>query len=155
MIYAEFCGIQLTPSNGVQPRTGRPGRPRNGFDKAAYNRQFMRERRARLPAEDEPVAWRRELSETQPSHVTQFKETADAWEEDGFTVTPLFTRLASLEITDEMVERAAKAMWSELQGYGQFPWDHPAEPGSILEADFQRARQKARAALTAALGGKE
>lgn len=57
------------------------------------------------------------------------------------------------EVTEEAVERAAKAMWEELQGYGVYPWGHPAEPGSLLEAEFKRARQKARAALEAFVKG--
>lgn len=59
-----------------------------------------------LPAQ-EPVAWRREYADPHyQSEVTQWKETADVWAEDGFTVTPLYASpQPEAVITEEMAER--------------------------------------------------
>jgi len=47
-------GVQIPPAAGTQAppvdTTLRPGRPRTGFDKAAYNRNYMRNKRARSKA---------------------------------------------------------------------------------------------------------
>jgi len=70
-----------------------------------------------LPAQ-EPVAWRREYADPHyQSEVTQWKETADVWVEDGFTVTPLYASpQPEAVITDEMVERAAKKFVAHQNG---------------------------------------
>lgn len=151
----------------------------------------LSERSALEPAEDEPAAWQHQcwfadkgLSEWRPGRIDRRYGTD--WRE-----RPLFTRPASLEITDEVVERAAKAAVDApiipLEGGGAVTLSDYVEsvspqdavdlgvlltektsegkpryhPFSDIRYDEWRdvllaiATPMVRAALTAALGGKE
>lgn len=121
---------------------------------AAWNR------RALEPQEAEPVAWQVMLPGGHEGAIHRIEEEAQAVA-SGFKtafVRPLFLSPSTpqpVEVTEEMVERAAAGMWRDSGSEVSVAWAEailrPA--GGLIAPEVEYTRRMARAALTAALKG--